>query len=293
MRKTLARQSRCHSLARGGAPDIAACESRLSRSLCFAKVVNSRRSKKGTKALTESVEKTATGAMLFDQSIIKNISESMFGPAGWPHVEALVGELRSAGRGQTLYVGNVPRQFVLRHFWRGGLIGKLVRDSFVFTGADNTRSFLEWRMLAKMAEKNLRVPRPAAARYCQHGPFYTADIITVRIPRVRSLSERIAEKAWDETFWQALGAAIHEFHDCGVYHADMNAYNLQIDDNGMLWMLDFDRGRLLPPGAWQQKTLERLHRSLQKVKKLDPRLNYGRANWEQLLDGYFSASRSE
>jgi 3-deoxy-D-manno-octulosonic acid kinase len=249
--------------------------------------------KKGTKTLTESVEKTATGAILFDQSIIKNISESMFVSAGWPHAEAVAGQLQSAGRGQTLFVGNVPRQFVLRHFVRGGLIGKLVRDSYLFTGADNTRSFLEWRMLAKMAENNLRVPRPAAARYCQRGPFYSADIITVRIPRVRALSERISEKAWDETFWRALGTAIHEFHDCGVYHADMNAYNLQIDDNGVLWMLDFDRGRLQAPGAWQQKTLERLHRSLQKVKRLDPRLHYGHENWEQLLEGYFRASRSE
>jgi 3-deoxy-D-manno-octulosonic acid kinase len=248
---------------------------------------------KRTKALTESVEKTATGAILFDQSIIRNISEDMFGPAGWPHVEPVVGELRSGGRGQTLFVGNVPRQFVLRHFVRGGLIGKLVHDSYFFGGADNTRPFLEWRMLAKMAEKNLRVPRPAAARFCKRGPFYTADIITVRIQGVRALSERIAEQDWGEEFWQAIGVAIHEFHDCGVYHADMNAYNLQIDNNGVLWMLDFDRGRLLPPGAWQQETLERLHRSLQKVKSLDPSLYYTRKNWEQLLAGYFSASKSE
>ncbi|MCH7834210.1 MAG: 3-deoxy-D-manno-octulosonic acid kinase, partial [Proteobacteria bacterium] len=47
-----------------------------------------------------------------------------------------------------MFVGNVPRQFVLRHFLRGGLIGKLVRDAYVWTGEDTTRSFLEWRLLA-------------------------------------------------------------------------------------------------------------------------------------------------
>ena len=249
--------------------------------------------KKGARVLTESIEKTANGAILYDQTIIRNISEAMFGAAGWPHAEPLAGQLGSGGRGQTLFVGNVPRQFVLRHFMRGGMVGKLVRDAYIFTGADATRSFSEWRMLAKMADRNLRVPRPAAARYCKHGPFYTADIITVRIPQVRSLSERIAEKDWGEEFWLSIGKSIHEFHDCGVYHADMNAYNLQIDDGGALWMLDFDRGRLLPPGAWQQNTLSRLHRSLNKVKTLDPRLFYRRENWEQLLEGYFSASRSE
>ena len=82
------------------------------------------------------------------------------------------------------------------------------------------------------------------------------------------------------------------FHEKGVCHADMNAYNLQIDNDGDLWMLDFDRGRLLPPGPWQQQTLARLHRSLQKIVSLEPRLHFRQLNWEQFLEGYFDASRS-
>ena len=77
-----------------------------------------------------------------------------------------------------------------------------------------------------------------------------------------------------------------------MYHADMNAYNVQIDTDGLLWLLDFDKGRLRPPGPWQQETLSRLHRSLQKIMGLDPRLSFRSANWEQLLEGYFNASRS-
>ena len=72
----------------------------------------------------------------------------------------------------------------------------------------------------------------------------------------------------------------------------MNAYNVQIDVDGLVWMLDFDKGALRPPGAWQQQTLARLHRSLMKIVGLDPRLNFRTANWEQLLEGYFNASRS-
>lgn len=72
----------------------------------------------------------------------------------------------------------------------------------------------------------------------------------------------------------------------------MNAYNLQIDKDGDLWMLDFDRGKLLPPGLWQQKTLSRLHRSLHKIATLDPQHHFRQQNWEQFLEGYFKASRS-
>ena len=241
--------------------------------------------------MTETVEKTATGAILYDKFIINQISEDRFSPQGWPHAVPMTGPLRSAGRGNTMYIGNIPRQFVLRHYMRGGLVGKVVRDSYWFKGEDLTRSFLEWRMLAKMADSGLRVPRPAAARYRRRGLYYDADIITVRIPNVVSLAQYIQQPRGDE-FWHELGAAIHGFHAAGVFHADMNAYNLQIDDNENLWMLDFDRGRLMPPGAWQQKTLGRFHRSLRKIKSLDPMLHYSGVEWGFLLEGYFNASRS-
>jgi 3-deoxy-D-manno-octulosonic acid kinase len=242
--------------------------------------------------LTETVKKTADGAILYDRQVISAISEDHFRPAGWLHAEPVSGALRAAGRGRTMYVGNVPRQFVLRHYLRGGMIGKVVRDSYLWTGEESTRPFAEWRMLAKMADSGLRVPRPAAARYRRHGVFYTADIITVRIPNVVPLSEHIATEAQTADFWESIGAAVQDFHANGVFHADMNAYNLQIDEDGDLWMLDFDRGKLSPPGPWQQKTLSRLHRSLQKIATIDPKSQFRRENWEELLEGYFNVLRS-
>ena len=242
--------------------------------------------------MTETVELTANGAILWDRQVISEISEARFLASNWLHSEPVQGVLGSQGRGNTMYVGNVPRQFVLRHYVRGGLIGKLIDDTYVWTGADASRPFREWRMLAKLADSGLRVPRPAAARYKRKGPFYSADLITVRVPNVRALSARLHDQPGDEKFWHDLGAAIHQFHAHGVFHADMNAYNLQIDTSGHLWMLDFDRGRLLPPGQWQQNTLNRLHRSLQKLKAANPGLYYDERSWELLLEGYFAASRS-
>lgn len=242
--------------------------------------------------MTETVERTATGAILYDKAIINQISDQHFHPNGWPQAERVQGELGSGGRGNTMFVGRVPRQFVLRHYMRGGLLNKLVRDRYVWTGEDETRSFAEWRMLAKMTEYRLRVPRPAAARYVRHGPFYTADILTVCIPDVRPMSQVIGDKPRDAGFWAGIGQAIYEFHDAGVYHADMNAYNLQIDDKGQLWMLDFDKGALRGPGPWQQETLQRLHRSLQKICRMNPDLFFRARDWDALLEGYFNASRS-
>ena len=242
--------------------------------------------------MTETVERTKNGAVLYDKAIINQISAERFTAGGWPHSEVLTGSLRSGGRGNTMFVGNIPRQFVLRHYRRGGLLGKVVRNSYVFAGEDLTRSFKEWRLLDKLATNNMNVPRPAAARFCRHGTFYTADLITVRIPDVISLSQYIATKDRGEAFWRSVGQAIWTFHEAGVYHADMNAYNVQVDKDGDIWMLDFDKGALKSPGPWQQETLGRLHRSLVKVLGLDPKLHFRAANWEELLEGYFDASKS-
>ena len=242
--------------------------------------------------MTETVEKTATGAIVYDKTLVNQISDECFTPEGWLHAEAVTGELRSAGRGNTLFVGNVPRQFVLRHFIRGGLVGRVVDDSYLFFGEDRTRSFMEWRLLERLSSRQLRVPKPVAARYCRRGIVYTADIITVRLRDVQSLSQYIARRDPGDAFWYATGAAIRDFHAAGVHHADMNAYNLQIDKASQLWMLDFDRGALRAPGPWQQQSLRRLHRSLQKIKRLDPRIHFHNNSWEELLKGYFEASRS-
>ena len=242
--------------------------------------------------MTETVEKTATGAIVYDKTLINQISDECFTPAGWLHAEPVSGRLRSAGRGNTMFIGNVPRQFVLRHYLRGGMVGRWVRDRYVYTGADRTRSFMEWRLLQKLSARQMRVPQPVAARYCRRGMSYTADIVTVRLRTVVSLSQHIAGAGLGVTFWHDLGTAIREFHAAGVYHADMYAYNLQIDKDGRLWMLDFDKGALRPPGPWQQQSLQRLQRSLLKITRLDPQVQFRAGNWEELLEGYFEASRS-
>ncbi len=241
--------------------------------------------------MTESVLQTANGAILFDRDIFGQITDREFTAAGWPAASPVTGRLRSSGRGNTMIVKGGQNDFVLRHFNRGGLIGRLVADSYFWLGADATRAFCEWRLLSKLVTMDLPVPRPAAARYVRSGLIYKADLLTVLIPDVIPLSDRITTRPGTEEFWQKLGRDIAPFHKAGVFHADLTAYNIQIDKNDKLWLVDFDRGRLRQPGPWQQKNLARLHGSLQKIKRLDPELHYSETNWEQILDGYFSSSR--
>jgi 3-deoxy-D-manno-octulosonic acid kinase len=240
--------------------------------------------------LNESILQTASSTILFDRDIFGHISDAEFIATHWPISSPVTTGLRSSGRGNTLIVKGNQGEFVLRHFIRGGLIGRLVSDSYFWLGEEATRVFHEWRLLSKLITMNLPVPQPAAARYVRSGLIYKADLLTVLIPDVIPLSNRIAGPCTKE-FWQKLGEDIAPFHKAGVFHADLNAYNIQIDKEDKLWLLDFDRGKLCQPGPGQQKNLVRLHRSLQKIKHLDTELHYSEANWEQFLNGYFNVSR--
>ena len=242
--------------------------------------------------MSDTALKTRNGAIVYDTAIINQISERAFAASGWQVVEPVQGVLRSAGRGNTLFVSDGKHEFVLRHYIRGGLPGRLIRDSYVWMGESQTRSFTEWQLLARLNSLGLPVPRPAAARYCRSGPFYTADLLTVRLPNIRSLADRLADRPGDDKFWRNLGAELHRFHQAGVNHADLNAYNLQIRRDDKMFLLDFDRGKIMSSGQWKQKNIGRLHRSLRKIKQADNRIHYSAANWDQFLEGYFSASRS-
>ena len=177
----------------------------------------------------------------------------------------------------------------MRHFIRGGLVGKLIHDSYLWTGRDRTRSFGEYRMLARLHALGLPVPRPAAARYVRHGLFYKADLITVRIPDVRPMSDLLIDKKMEPLFWKTLGEVIARFHVIGACHADLNAYNIQVSNAHEIYLLDFDRGRFRNPGTWQRGNLDRLLRSLRKIQLLDSRVNFSDKEWLFLVSAYESA----
>lgn len=235
--------------------------------------------------MNETVENTESGAILYDKSLINHISEAGFRPESWASSSPVAGGLRAAGRGRTMIVGTGKQEFVLRHYRRGGLIGRVNADRYLWLGRDRTRAFREWRLLARLKALGLPVPRPAAARYCRSGACYTADLLTVRERGIRSLADRLLAGA-SPAFWAGIGRGIRRFHDVGACHADLNAYNVQVDAVDELFLLDFDRGRLRQDGPWRQANLERLRRSLEKVSGLDPRIRFSGEDWWQLLLGY-------
>lgn len=222
--------------------------------------------------------------ILYDDSLVGHATDALFEPGSWPGAPRAPGY--SGGRGTTLFIHQDGHDWVLRHYHRGGTVGRFLEDQFPWTGAARSRSFREWDLLATLTGLGLPVPRPVAARCRRHGLIYTADLVTVLIPGVEPLSTRLARAGATPETWGRVGACIRRFHDAGVWHADLTAHNLQIDGDDRIWLLDFDRGRLRPAGGgWRQGNLDRLHRSLTKISR-DGATRFTPAEWTWLLEGY-------
>jgi 3-deoxy-D-manno-octulosonic acid kinase len=238
----------------------------------------------------ERVERSEESAILYDGSLVNHMRAEWFDPATWPDAPAAPGY--SGGRGATLFIECEGQQWVLRHYHRGGRIARLAGDGFIWLGEKRNRAFAEWRLLARIRAAGLPAPRPVAARYVRRGMLYRADLITVRIPGVVPLSTRLATRGADAGTWRAVGACVGRFHAAGVRHADLTAHNLQIDADDRVFLLDFDRGRIMPrPGTWQRRNLDRLHRSLTKVSG-DGTIRFTAGDWAALEEGYRSTAPS-
>jgi 3-deoxy-D-manno-octulosonic acid kinase len=82
-----------------------------------------------------------------------------------------------------------------------------------------------------------------------------------------------------------VGRCVGRLHARGVHHADLNAHNVLLGPDGTVYVLDFDRGRIRPRGAWEQSVLERLRRSLRKVTAGLPPDRFDASAWAALLAG--------
>jgi 3-deoxy-D-manno-octulosonic acid kinase len=228
----------------------------------------------------EILVRTARGAMLYDASCTGQPDEQAFDPAYWRARSAL--EQSPGGRGTIAFLNDGSHRWVLRHYRRGGLVARLLDDTYLWTGAGRTRSFREWRLLDTLHASGLPVPRPVAARYVRSGVVYRADLITEELPTRRTVAQALADAPLDAVTWQAIGANIGRLHARGVQHADLNAHNLLLGDDGAVYVLDFDRGRIRPRGAWEQDVLGRLRRSLVKVTADLPPGRFDDAAWAEL-----------
>lgn len=224
------------------------------------------------------------GEIWADPEVFPQPQAALFDPGHWQGRGDALGQ--ASGRATAWFVRHGARELVLRHYYRGGLMGRLVKDRFLAEPVPDTRAMAEHALLRRMRSWGLPVPRPCAARVQRVGPHYRADILVERIPGAEDLSRRLVREALPAEAWHAVGAAVAALHAHGVHHSDLNCHNLLIDLGQRIWIVDFDKCEARAPGPWMQDNLERLRRSLRKERTRQPAWHWQESDWPALVEGY-------
>ena len=231
-----------------------------------------------------SIDQQGDTYILYDNEYAGKVTGDWFEPAYWEAQQGIEG--MASGRGTTWFVKQRDAHWVLRHYRRGGLVSWLLEDRYLWTGLEQSRAWREWSLLSEMHQQGLPVPKPIAARVCRLGLFYSADLLTERIPTAHSLSQYLTRQKLDALQWCQVGKVIKRFHQAGIYHADLNAHNILLNDTDEVFVIDFDRGEQRPVDSWTEMNLVRLRRSLDKLKRSLQGFSFEEADWQDLMQGY-------
>jgi 3-deoxy-D-manno-octulosonic-acid transferase len=172
------------------------------------------------------------------------------------------------------------------------LVARFNPDRYPKGPARESRSMREFALLRWMAAMGLPVPIPVAARQRVVGRRSTADIMVGMIPNSKNLVQILAARPLNEPQWRNVGQAIRALHNAQVFHSDLNAHNILLDDNDNAWIVDFDKCETRANGSWKHENLKRLERSLRKELTRNPNLKWNPDKLVELENGYRSPPSS-
>lgn len=232
---------------------------------------------------TVSTTRFGKRQVLFDSALVPQPDEALFTPSAENLIDTSGDDLGRARVTMHRYSG---LELVNRHYYRGGMMSWL-GDVYFGVHAENSRSFREWCMLNIMRKQGLPVPVPVAASVISSGMFYSADLVTQRLPDCSTLAQLCESGEMNSVAWSKIGSVIGRFHESNVYHADLNARNIMLNSNLDVYLIDFDKSCFRQTGqGWRQSNLARLKRSLDKFVSKSPSFNFTDDSWRALLDGY-------
>src|SRR5699024_2991061 len=137
------------------------------------------------------------------------------------------------------------------------LFRSLLHDQYLWLGEQKTRSWAEFEVMRYLYDLEVPVPEPIWASWHRHGFYYRAALATERVLGARTLASTL-----NQVSPRPVARAIKKMHDAGVFHADLNAFNILLDAEQAVWLIDFDRARRCRQLSFAQRknNLRRLQR---------------------------------
>ncbi|OOF70776.1 3-deoxy-D-manno-octulosonic acid kinase [Rodentibacter caecimuris] len=208
----------------------------------------------------------------------------------WQNQNRVIGSAK--GRGTTYFLKTKDLFGVntaLRHYYRGGIWGKINRDCYQFNTLETTRSFAEFHLLQNLHQQGFPVPKPIGAKISKTIlGRYRADILTEQIENAEDLTAFLQRTSLSEPYWREIGRLVRRLHNLQICHTDLNAHNIllqQTEQGSKFWLIDFDKCGQKSGSFWKEQNLQRLKRSFLKEKKRMA-IYFEKDNWQNVLAGY-------
>lgn len=166
---------------------------------------------------------------------------------------------------------------IFRVYSRGGMFRHLVKQTFVRgprrSSQSGFRPFDEMRVLRRLADAGLAVPRPVAAlvRTFPGGIVYRGTVATREIPDVKNaldLTRDAGARPHLLAICFAAGGEARKALQLGVIHRDLHLGNILCDAESKVYLIDFDGAIELPRSAdtpfFRNRLSQRFRRSAEK-----------------------------
>ena len=195
------------------------------------------------------------------------------------------------GRGGSWRIDLDGQAAVLRRYLRGGAMAGLLGDRYLWLGLIQSRPWKEWHVVRHVVGRGLPTPPLIGYSIERSGLFYRAVLLSRFQPNLGTLAGVIEQGELDAGDWRELGGLIRRYHQAGVCHADLNANNILLGEDGDFHLIDFDKAELSPSRKhWREANLKRLRRSLCKISLQRQQegqiFHFNEADWQELLAGY-------
>ena len=153
---------------------------------------------------------------------------------------------------------------VIKYYRRGGAIRYLMKKRYVKCG--KTRCEIEYELLQKVRSLGINAPEPVAFAY-RGRLFYQCWLVTREIQDHQTLVQISRSNA--ELARMAMKAVVKQVSmliQNNILHADLHPGNVIVDNQNQVYLLDFDKGDVLPgdKNTLRARYLRRWNRAIQK-----------------------------
>ncbi len=178
---------------------------------------------------------------------------------------------------KTLLMGSLGNEsFVVREYWHGGLVGKVLKD-FFWDGMRPVRELLVCEAARRGGINTTEIIAIVKKRVL--GSLYKFRLVTREITESIDLIELIL-LAWENQLLEQkreiidkLAKAVSDMHDVGVYHADLHLKNILVKSDAgggvHMYIIDLDKSKQSEKISFEKrmKNIMRLDRSVVKLRR--------------------------